>query len=128
MNRRIVTLVVALSCALALSTVAFAHHGYAAYESKITTLKGTVTRFVIMNPHSVMEMDAKTEDGKTEHWLIETSHVRGMRQGGWKATSLKPGDEVTFHFRAAKNGSRVGSLQKIEFADGSVLPQRGSDE
>jgi hypothetical protein len=40
--------------------------------------------------------------------------------------SLKPGDVVTVHIFAAKNGATVGNLQKIVLPDGKELTAAGA--
>jgi hypothetical protein len=120
-------IVVAFAGMLMLPVAVFAHHGYAAYEQTRISLKGKVTRFVMMNPHSVIEIDVTDEQGNVQHWVVETGHVRAMKAGGWKPTSLKPGDEATFTFRPARNGSRIGSGGRVVFADGTTLPRRSPD-
>ena len=51
----------------------FAHHGNAAYdESKIVVLKGTVTKFIWSNPHSLVLFDVKDDKGNLVHWVAES--------------------------------------------------------
>jgi hypothetical protein len=108
---------------------AAAHHGYAAYDlTKILTLKGTVTDYELMNPHSMMAFDVKDEHGKVENWIAEAGHIRLMKDEGWTETTLKVGDVVTFSFHPAKNGSHSVDLVKVEFADGRILWAHTSHE
>lgn len=103
-------------------TPAFAHHGYAAYdETKLLSLKGTVTDYELANPHSTMSFDVKDEHGKVENWVAEAGHVRLMQDEGWKRDTLKPGDTVTFFFHPAKNGSHAVDLVKVVLPDGRSL-------
>jgi hypothetical protein len=118
-------------CALlmAMALPAFAHHGYAAYDETVTkSLKGTVTEFELMNPHSTVSFDVKGDDGKVENWTAEGGHVRLMQDLGWKRNTLKPGDVVTFFFHPAKNGSHSVDLVKVVFADGHFLYAHSSGE
>ena len=48
-----------------------------------------------------------------------------MLERGWTRRSLKEGDEVTVYVFAAKNGAKVGNLQKIVLADGKELTAAG---
>jgi hypothetical protein len=48
-----------------------------------------------------------------------------MLERGWSRRSLKEGDEVTVYVFAAKNGAKVGNLQKIVLADGKELFANG---
>jgi hypothetical protein len=101
-----------------------AHHGYAAYDMQsIRSLKGTVTNFMIMNPHSQLSMDVKDENGSVVHWILElVLYPRGMKDGGWHYDSLKPGDEVTVFYHPVKGEGHAGLFMRVEFPDGHVLP------
>lgn len=114
---------------LAVALPASAHHGYAAYDlTKVLFLKGTVTEFELMNPHSTVSFDAMNKDGKVENWTAEAGHVRLMQDLGWKRDTLKVGDVVTFYFHPAKNGSCSVDLVKIGFPDGHMLYAHSSGD
>jgi hypothetical protein len=110
---------------LMFSATVFAHHGYAAYDMQvIKTLKGTVTNFMIMNPHSQMGLDVKDASGNVDHWTLEAILApRGMKDGGWEYDSLKPGDEVTIYYHPVKGPGRVGLFVRVVFPDGRTLPK-----
>jgi hypothetical protein len=117
----LICLVVSIA-SLACPVVAWAHHGYAAYdETVILSLKGTVTDYELANPHSTMSFDVRNEQGKVENWVAEAGHVRLMQDEGWTRTTLKPGDSVTFFFHPAKNGSHAVDLVKVVLSDGRSL-------
>jgi hypothetical protein len=101
-----------------------AHHGYAAYDMLTTkTVKGTVTTFIMANPHSQINMDVKDDTGKVDHWVMEdAATVRGMRASGFEFDTLKPGDEVTIEYRPAKGSVHAGLVLKVTLANGDVLP------
>jgi hypothetical protein len=107
---------------LLLATPLLAHHGYAAYDMQaIHSLKGTVTNFMIMNPHSQMSLDVKNPSGEVEHWIVEDiGGARGMKARGWD--TLHAGDVVTVFFHPVKGEGHVGLLIRVEFPDGRVLP------
>src|ERR1700734_3130841 len=116
-----ICLVVLIGC-LVYPRPALAHHGYAAYdETKLLSLKGTVTDYELENPHSTMSFDVKDEHGKIESWVAEAGHIRLMQDEGWTRTTLKPGDSVTFFFHPAKNGSHAVDLVKVILPDGRSL-------
>ncbi|MGD0907926.1 MAG: DUF6152 family protein [Candidatus Acidiferrales bacterium] len=108
-----------------LAAPTLAHHGYAAYDMQTTkTLKGTVTNFMMANPHSQIAVDVKGADGNVEHWVLESLGVRGMEELGFQFDSLKAGDEVTITYNPAKGGSHAGLFVNLTLPDGKVLPKR----
>ena len=113
------------ACILTSSTAVLAHHGYAAYDMQITkTLKGTITYFMMANPHSQIDLDVKESDGTVNAWVIEDAGtVRAMREGGWDFDTLKPGDEVTIVYHPAKGPGHAGLLIKCTLSDGRVFPK-----
>jgi hypothetical protein len=128
MNKLLASLCVTILL-LAVTVPAFGHHGYAAYdETKTLSLKGTVTEFELMNPHSTVSFDVKDKDGKVENWTAEAGHVRLMQDLGWKRDTLKVGDVATFYFHPAKNGSHSVDLVKVVFEDGHSLYAHSSGE
>jgi hypothetical protein len=110
---------------LLFSTPVLAHHGYAGYDVQVTrSLKGTITYFMIVNPHGQMGLDVKDENGNVEHWTLEGgASPHGMKEAGWENDSLKPGDEVMIFYHPAKGGPHVGLFMKVVFPDGRVLPK-----
>ena len=111
------------------SAPVFAHHGASAYESKkLTTLKGTVTDFQFMNPHSEIFFEVKNADGKVEKWSAEAASMVTMSRLGWTKTLFKPGDQITVVGNRARNGSPIMRLSKVVLANGKEYAvQRGED-
>jgi hypothetical protein len=107
---------------LVVSIPLFAHHGGAAYDmSTRIVLKGTITEFQWINPHSQVHLDVTDEKGNIVHWNFETQPPSILLHAGWTRHSLKPGDQVTLTASPAKNGSAVGILSKVVLADGQEL-------
>ena len=116
-------LVLAIPFALFLvSAPMFAHHGEANYDTdKIVAVKGTVTDFQFINPHTLITMDVKNDKGETEKWSCEMrSPGMLVRAGGWDKNTLKTGDVITVYGYRARNGSSVMRLQKLTLPDGTV--------
>ena len=110
--------------ALFLSAPLQAHHGETNYDTeKTVSIKGTVSEFQFINPHTLIFLDVKNEKGQMEKWNCE-ARSPGMlvRVGGWAKDTLKPGDIVTAVGFRAKNGSTVLRLKKIILADGTEKP------
>ncbi len=106
-----------------------AHHGSSNYDmSKSVSVKGTVTEFSFINPHSAIHLEAKDDKGNVEQWLIEADSPNNLARAGWNRDSIKPGDLVTIVGNRLKDGSKVMRLQKVIFADGKELKPREGDE
>jgi DNA/RNA endonuclease YhcR with UshA esterase domain len=105
-----------------------AHHGSSNYDmSKSVSVKGTVTQFAFVNPHSAIHLEAKDDKGNSELWLIEADSPNNLSRTGWTRESLKPGDAVTIVGNQLKDGSKVMRLQKVIFSDGHELKPREGD-
>jgi len=110
--------VVALSAPLA------AHHSPVMFEStKTQTLEGSVVSFQWTNPHSSIQLDVPTANG-VERWGVEMGSPNSMVKGGWRSTSVKPGDKVTVTVRPLKSGEHGGIFVSIVLADGRRLGGR----
>src|ERR1700680_1693242 len=69
-----------------------AHHGQAAYDlTKKITLKGSVTNFVLVNPHSVFSFDATDDQGKVKNWTMELSTTLMLMRIGCTKTVVNVG-------------------------------------
>jgi DNA/RNA endonuclease YhcR with UshA esterase domain len=112
-----------LSCAaLLVSAPLPAHHGEANYDTeKIVSVKGTVTEFQFINPHTLINLDVKNDKGEMEKWACEArSPTMLVRAGGWDKNTLKVGDVITVYGYRGKNGALVIRLQKLTLAVGTV--------
>lgn len=106
----------------------WAHHGRAAYDMETTTsIKGTITGFDWTNPHSIIYVDVKSEQGGVEKWLVETEPPTTLDRCGWSSNGqksglfVKSGDEVTLVGNRVKNGRTIMVLSKIVLANGKQL-------
>src|SRR3974390_3938535 len=96
MKRFAAILVLAITLLVA-SAPLFAHHGEANYDTdKVVSVKGTVTDFQFINPHTLISLDVKNDKGEIEKWSCE-ARSPGMlvRASGWDKTTLKAGDVIT---------------------------------
>jgi hypothetical protein len=120
---RTLTFVLVVAGLLAVCAPLFAHHGAAAYDmSKPVVLKdAVVTKYSWMNPHVLIYFDLKDDTGKVTQWTVETGSPSSIGVVGWNRNSIKAGDAVTIWLFQTKTGLPVGRLNKIQFADGSML-------
>jgi Family of unknown function (DUF6152) len=108
--------------ALLVSAPLLAHHGEANYDTdKVVSVKGTVSDFEFINPHTLITVDVKNDKGEIEKWSCE-ARSPGMlvRVGGWDKNTLKTGDVIIVFGYRAKNGTPVLRLQKLTLSDGTV--------
>jgi hypothetical protein len=72
------------------------HHAFAPMfdGEKVVRVKGVVTRFEWVNPHTFIIVDLKSADGKTERWALEGPAPNQLVRKGYAETSIKPGEPV----------------------------------
>jgi hypothetical protein len=99
---------------------AFAHHSFAAEfdAEKPVTLKGTVVKWEMMNPHGWITVDVAGPNGDKVRWMVETSNPNGLMRLGWTKNSLKAGDQITVEAYKAKDGSNTANAARVTLADG----------
>jgi hypothetical protein len=115
----------ALAIALASVVAVSAHHAAAGIDrTKTVTLKGTLKQFSWSNPHSWMEIEVAGPDGKVVTWTIEMTAPAYLVRAGWKASTIKPGDEVNVTARPLRNGDPGGLFVSVTLADGRTLTER----
>ena len=121
MKRRLV-IALALAAGTSVSVPLFAHHGAAAFDvGKKVTLKGTVRQWVFTNPHCLLMLDVKGDDGQVVQWVAETQAPNVVFPAGYRKDSFKPGDEVTIVVEPVKNGRPVGRILQAVLANGRTL-------
>ena len=95
-----------------ISVPVFAHHGSAAFDfDNLTTVKGTVTKFLFINPHALIYVDVRNEKGDVEHWIAEESSNNHLGRVGWNRNTIKLGSQVTIVGHRAKNAAYTLELQ-----------------
>ena len=99
----------------------FAHHSWPVSRSKLVTVKGTVVEFEWANPHPMITLEVRTDDGKTEKWLIGGPAINRMEANGWTKTTVKPGDVITGTGYQFSDGQKIIRLERVVFADGKEM-------
>jgi uncharacterized protein DUF6152 len=119
-------LVALLVSLFSISDSAFAHHGTANYDmTKVVTVKGTVTDFQFVNPHTLILFDVKNDQGVIEHWQAEATSPNHLVRAGWSKDIIKAGDLISISGFRAKNGSTVMRFQKMVLANGQEISEGG---
>jgi hypothetical protein len=102
--------------------IVLAHHGANLYDmTKTVKVTGTIAKFYWGNPHNEVAIDATDEKGAAVQWVAYTEPPLVMLERGWTRKSLNFGDKVTAYIFQAKNGSPVGTLNRIVLPDGKEL-------
>ncbi|MGD8341494.1 MAG: DUF6152 family protein [Gammaproteobacteria bacterium] len=97
-----------------------AHHSPAMlYDlSGEITVEGTVTEYVLGNPHMRIYLDVDN-DGTTERWLAEGGSRTQLLRVGWTGDELKPGDKVTVRGHPSRDGSNLVHMEYLTLPDGT---------
>jgi hypothetical protein len=119
-NRLVIVFAVAVGFLLSVPLVAH-HTASTLYTQKTKTLKGIVKTWRWSNPHCLLTLDVKGEDGQVVQWIAETQAPNTAYTEGYRASSFKAGDEVTVTVRPAANGGAFGLLTQAVLADGTKL-------
>ena len=99
----------------------FAHHSWPVNLSQLVTVKGTVTEFMWANPHPMITIEVRTNDGGIEKWLIGGPAINRMEANGWTKTTVKPGDVITGIGYQFADGQKIVRLEKAVLADGKEI-------
>ncbi|MCZ0954162.1 MAG: DUF6152 family protein, partial [Rhodospirillaceae bacterium] len=108
-----------LSLALVLMTdPVSAHHSFAAsfVEDEIVR-EGVVNRYIFRNPHVLIYMAVTGEDGEQAEWMVEGSAATSLRNRGWTAETIQPGEHVRITGMAGRDGKLMISLEHVEVLD-----------
>src|SRR2546427_5216915 len=125
---RITLSVVAAGVGLLLAVPVRAHHAFGAEfdVNKPLKLRGTVTKWEMINPHSWIHLDVKEPDGKVASWMIEGGSPNSLLRLGFTRNSLPPGTEIIVEGYRAKDGANRGVGANLTFTDGRKLFLGGS--
>ena len=118
------TLLVSSIVILALVSAAVpltAHHSWPVSNSQLVTVKGTVTEFMWENPHPMITLEVRNNDGGIEKWLVGGPAINRMEANGWTKTTVKPGDVITGIGYQFANGEKIVRLERVVLADGREL-------
>ena len=107
-----------------------AHHSLAGvYDmKKEKEMSGTVEKVQFSNPHGSLTLAVKNPDGSETEWVITLGSATALAQRGIGKTgpnALHTGDTIKVKFLPAKDGSPLGFLKSITYADGHAVVVSG---
>jgi hypothetical protein len=102
---------------------AHAHHAFAAqYDAKKpVTLRGTVSKVELVNPHSWIQIDLKKNGGSVEQWMIEAAGAAALLSRGFTRDFLKIGTEVVVNGYQSTDGSLRANGRDLTVSNGQPL-------
>jgi len=104
----------------------WAHHSWPVSRSQLVTVKGTVMEFAWANPHPMITLEVRTDDGKVEKWLVGGPAINRMEANGWAKATVKRGDVITGTGYQFADGQKIIRLERVVLADGTELRLYGS--
>jgi hypothetical protein len=107
-----------------------AHHSLAGvYDMKAEKeLSGAVDKIQFVNPHGSLSVVVKNADGTNTTWVLTLGSATALAQRGVGKTgpnALHQGDSVTVKCIPAKDGSPIGFLKSVTYADGHTIVVSG---
>ena len=103
------------------ATPLVAHHSWPMSYAQLVTVKGTVLDFTWENPHPMMTLEVKSDDGKVEKWLIGGPAINRMEANGWTKNTVKAGDVITGTGYQFSDGQKIIRLERVVLPDGREM-------
>lgn len=122
--------ILALTAIFAGAMPANAHHAFSAEfdAAQPVEVKGVVTKFELVNPHSWLYVDVKGPDGKVTNWGFEFGAPYNLKEKGITKKSLAIGNELTIKGYRAKSGQNFGYATVTTLADGRSVQTGGAQD
>ena len=98
-----------------------AHHAWEVSYARLVTVKGTVTEVAWGNPHPMITVEVRTDDGKMEKWSVGGPAPSRMEANGWTRTTVRPGDVITGVGYQFSDGQKIVRLEHVVLPDGKKL-------
>ena len=107
-----------------------AHHAFSAEFdiNKPIKLRGTLTKWEMINPHSWFHLDVKDQDGTVVPWMIEGGSPNQLIKQGVTKNTLAIGTELIIEGYQAKDGTNKGVGRNLLLANGRRLFLGGTEK
>lgn len=99
-----------------------AHHTVSSFfdTNKLVTLQGALTSVNWRNPHVILRLESRDENGSAVSWNVETLNVQGLSRQGLNQESFKPGDAFRATVCIAKDGTRWAVTHALTTPKGPI--------
>ena len=113
----------AVAALFLISPVVFGHHGVSDYDmTNVVTWRATVSDFVFVNPHALLNFTRKNDQDKIEEWQGELQSPNMLsRRSHWTKDTVKAGDQITIVGCPARNGTKTILVRKVVLSNGEEL-------
>src|ERR1700693_3037202 len=121
--RSMLAVVVAGVCLLLTAGPARAHHAFSSEfdVKKPLTLKGTVVKWEMINPHSWFHIEVKDPDGTVVEWMVEGGSPNSLIRQGVTKNSIQIGMQLTIEGYQAKDATNKAVGRNFVLPDGTRL-------
>ena len=102
----------------------WAHHAFAAEfdgNKPVKFLDATVTKVMLINPHSWIYVDVKQPDGRIENWAVEAGSPNILLRRGITKDTLKVGSKIVVDGYQSKDGSHRANGRDLTLPNGQHL-------
>ena len=121
MKSNTLCIVLAILALAALQPAVLGHHSAAMFDNtKVIEISGTIKEFQWTNPHVWIQVSVSSSSGQQE-WSIEGGGPNTLSRQGWRPTSFKAGETVSFRINPMRDGTHAGLFVGAKFSDAKTL-------